>query len=86
MGYREAMAERDDAAGLIPLEDAEAPSVPNKEIARRYLGRLIALFQRKRSEPLIAMIFGALVRFRDQIFSQPFWSKARSPLTEARLA
>lgn len=48
------MAERDHAAGLIPLEDAETPSVPNEELARRYLGRLVALFHRKRSEPFIA--------------------------------
>ncbi|RYY13012.1 MAG: hypothetical protein EON55_11145, partial [Alphaproteobacteria bacterium] len=51
---RAPMSETEGPVFLIPLDDAETPPVPKEEIARRYLGRLIALFHRKKSEPFIA--------------------------------
>ncbi len=63
----------EEAEHLIPLEDAERPQLPREEAARRYVGRLLALFQRKKSEPFIAddKLHRATLRRLDEVVAPP---------------
>ncbi|WP_018042941.1 hypothetical protein [Methylobacterium sp. 88A] len=67
------MSKTEGPAFLIPLDDAQTPPVPRDEVARRYLGRLIALFHREKSEPFIAddKLHRATLRRLDEVVAPP---------------
>ncbi|GJD46664.1 hypothetical protein AFCDBAGC_4547 [Methylobacterium cerastii] len=67
------MSKTEGPVFLIPLEDAKTPPVPRDEVARRYLGRLIALFHREKSEPFIAddKLHRATLKRLDEVVAPP---------------